>query len=93
MQRDRQILYSPLFLRLYSKLTIEQRMRVDRAIDQFEDDPNHPRLHTHKLKESKRGLHSFSAGYDLRILYEEVGDKIVLMLQVGTHDKVLLNNL
>lgn len=64
-------------------------MRVDRAIDLFIEDPFHPLLHNHKLKASKRGLESISAGYDLRIVYfKEGGYRIVTMVQVGTHDEV-----
>ena len=88
MRSDREIIYAPLFQRMYGKLSAEDRMRVDSSIDLFIDDPNHPRLHNHKLKGSKRGLRAFSAGYDLRIIYEEAGDTIVLMLQVGSHKKV-----
>lgn len=83
------IQYTPAFNRMYRKLQQEQKGSVDVAMDLFRTDPFHPNLRNHKLQGSKKGLRSFSAGHDLRILYaERGGHALVLMLKVGSHDVV-----
>ena len=59
------------------------------ALKLFADNPFHPQLRNHKLRGSKQGLRSISAGYDLRIIYiEEGGHAIVLFLMIGDHETV-----
>jgi mRNA-degrading endonuclease YafQ of YafQ-DinJ toxin-antitoxin module len=51
----------------------------------------HPRLKTHKLKGELEGSWAFSAGYDLRIVFNFVeyeGSEAVLLLSLGTHEEV-----
>lgn len=76
------------FRRMYRKFEEEQKQRVDAAIQLFARDPFHPALRNHKLKGPQEGAWSFSAGYDLRILYVNESDVIVLLLKVGTHEEV-----
>jgi len=46
-------------------------------------------LKNHALAGKLRGLRAISAGYDLRIVYEEEGGHAtVLLLNTGTHDEV-----
>ncbi len=53
------------------------------------DQPFHPVLRNHGLTGKLRGLRAISAGYDLRIVYEEEGGHArVLLLNTGTHDEV-----
>ena len=83
------VLSAPSFDRAYNKLTDENKKRVDSALQLFMIDPFDRRLWNHKLTGSKSGLRSFSAGYDLRILYkEQQGHAIVLLIKVGRHHEV-----
>ncbi|NOS66830.1 MAG: hypothetical protein HOO67_00460 [Candidatus Peribacteraceae bacterium] len=83
------IRYAPAFRRMYKKLLPEQQELVDQAIVRFTVDPFDRRLHNHKLVGSKKDVRSFSAAYDLRILYtEEKGHAVVLLLMVGDHKTV-----
>ncbi len=53
------------------------------------DQPFPPVLRNHGLTGKLRGLRAISAGYDLRIVYEEEGGHAcVLLLNTGTHDEV-----
>jgi mRNA-degrading endonuclease YafQ of YafQ-DinJ toxin-antitoxin module len=53
------------------------------------DQPFHPALKNHGLTGKLRGLRAISAGYDLRVVYEEEGGHAtVLLLNTGTHNKV-----
>ncbi len=84
-----EIIRSSAFRRAYGKLEWHQQEQVDYALDIFEMNPLDPRLRNHKLIGPKKGVRSFSAGYDLRILYlDQGGHMIVFLLKVGTHDEV-----
>jgi mRNA-degrading endonuclease YafQ of YafQ-DinJ toxin-antitoxin module len=61
------------------------------ALQQLEDDPNHPSLRTHKLKGELKNSFACSAGYDCRIVFRFVryqGKPAVLLESLGTHDEV-----
>jgi mRNA interferase YafQ len=59
------------------------------VIGQLEREPFAPALGTHKLKGELRGYWSCSAGYDLRIVFEWLQDKdLILLVDIGTHDEV-----
>jgi mRNA-degrading endonuclease YafQ of YafQ-DinJ toxin-antitoxin module len=53
------------------------------------DQPFPPTLKNHGLTGKLRGLRAISAGYDLRVVYEEEGGHAtVLLLNTGSHDEV-----
>ncbi|MEK7563749.1 MAG: type II toxin-antitoxin system mRNA interferase toxin, RelE/StbE family [Patescibacteria group bacterium] len=83
------VFYAKSFYRAYRKLQIQNQQRASAALKIFLKDPFDTRLQNHKLAGSKYGLRAISAGYDLRILYEERGGHaVVLMITVGTHGEV-----
>ncbi|TSC58878.1 MAG: RelE/StbE family addiction module toxin [Candidatus Peregrinibacteria bacterium Greene0416_19] len=83
------IRYASAFKRRFRKLTVNQQDRVEIALRLFASDPFHPQLRNHKLKGSREGVRSLSAGYDLRILYtEKDGHALVLIIAVGKHQAV-----
>ncbi len=77
------------FDKAFARLADRDQRRVESALKQFMDQPFHPELRNHALTGNLRGLRAISAGYDLRIVYEEEGGHVrVLLLNVGTHDEV-----
>ena len=50
-------------------------------------DINHPSLKLHKLKGELSNYYAISIEYDLRIIFEIDGDKIIL-INIGSHDAV-----
>ncbi len=71
------------------KLQKHQKISVTDAVDLFRKHPFSPSLKNHPLKGSAKGARSISAGFDLRIIFEEEDHyMIVLMLAVGSHEKV-----
>lgn len=77
------------FDKAFAKLAVLDQRRVERALALFMDQPFHPKLKNHGLTGKLRGLRAISAGYDLRIVYEEEGGHArVLLLNTGTHDEV-----
>lgn len=84
-----QILSHKAFLKAYDKLQKERKIAVDKALIVFSETPNDPALHDHALKGKMKGLRSFSAGFDLRVIYKEEGGFVtVLLLDVGTRNQV-----
>lgn len=77
------------FDKAFSRLAARDKQRVEAALTLFMDQPFHPALRNHGLTGKLRGLRAISAGYDLRIVYEEeAGHARVLLLNTGTHDNV-----
>ncbi len=83
------IFFAKKMTKQYWKLRSEDRERVDSAIQVFRNDPFDPTLKNHALKGPMKGARAISAGFDLRIIFEERdGYAIVLMIAVGTHGEV-----
>mgnify|MGYP001304198862 FL=1 len=80
---------SSRFDKAFARLAVRDQRRVEAALTLFMDQPFHPVLKNHALAGKLRGLRAISAGYDLRIVYEEEGGHAtVLLLNTGTHDEV-----
>ena len=81
--------YRKRFLRQFKKLQRWQKLAVEDAIKQFRADPHNPSLRNHALKGVMKGRRSFSAAFDIRIIFEEYENyAVVIMLDVGTHEGV-----
>ncbi len=83
------IVFSKKFEKAIKRLSQENRTAVNTTIERFKLNPFEPKLRNHALKGKYKGKRAISAGYDLRIIYEEEGGHIVIyMLNVGTHAQV-----
>lgn len=77
------------FKKQYKKLIPYQRNQVDAIIDVFMSNPYHSSLYNHSLKGRLKGLRSISAGFDVRIVFQEKDNYFeVLFLSVGSHNQV-----
>ncbi|GAA5482678.1 type II toxin-antitoxin system RelE/ParE family toxin [Haloferula sargassicola] len=77
------------FRKAYRRLAVQQQRAVDDAILRFGSDRRDPALRDHALKGKMSDLRSFSAGFDLRVIYREEGGFItVVLLDVGAHNQV-----
>ena len=90
----RAVSHTPAFVRAAKRL-IKKHPRTNAALRETLEllaaDVSDPRLKTHKLKGQWDGCWSCSGGYDLRILFEFVGEgeeEYISLLLVGTHDEV-----
>lgn len=68
------ILFAKTFTKKYWKLPEALRERVNNTIAIFRKDPLAPSLRNHPLKGDMKGQHSFSAGFDLRIILRNETD-------------------
>lgn len=77
------------FLKAYARLPVSSKTAVDEALILFSETRTHPSLRDHSLRGKMKGLRSFSAGFDLRIVYREDGEFITItLLDVGSHNQV-----
>lgn len=84
-----QIYFKKSFVKQYTKLQKNYRIKVDEAILLFEKNPHDPLLKNHALTGKLSGKRSIAAGFDLRIVFVVEGDyAVAIMLAVGTHNKV-----
>lgn len=84
-----EIIYLRRFRKQLAKLQKKQKLAVADAIILFGKNPFDPKLRNHALKGDMIGRRSFSAGFDLRLIFEERnGYAVVIMLEVGSHEDV-----
>ncbi len=83
------IVFAKRMTKQYEKLSEREREHVDEAIALFRKNPFAAALRNHPLKGTQKNRRALSAGFDLRIIFEE-HDKymLVIMLAVGTHEEV-----
>jgi addiction module RelE/StbE family toxin len=77
------------FAKALQKLQARQQDAVRTAIKSFVADRQAPALRDHALKGKMKGLRAFSAGGDLRVVYREENDfLIIVLLDTGPHNQV-----
>lgn len=77
------------FTRKFTKLPRPLQHDVTAAMERFTANPLDPTLHNHALHGRMHGLRAFSAGGDLRIIFQEYrGYVLVVVLDIGTHERV-----
>ncbi len=94
----RELVLTPKFqraFRKFAKRNPELQQRIEETLLQMQSDVFAPDLETHKLGGKMTGLRACSCGYDCRIVFsiERVDDvdvdlETIVLLDIGTHDKV-----
>lgn len=83
-----EVAFAREMIRSLARLEGGESRRVNKAIDQFVKDPDHPGLNLHPVKSDPTGrLHTFRASDDLRVLLAKEGNVYVLC-EVGHHDDI-----
>lgn len=81
--------YYKKYIKSYAKLAKEKQKKVDEAISEFIENPFNPKLKNHLLHGKMKAKRAISAGYDLRIIFEEKdGYMLVIFLDLGNHIRV-----
>lgn len=82
--------YHRNFIKAYSK-QIAPHSNLNKSLQQrlklFSEDPTNPQLKDHGLSGGKVGYRAFSVTGDIRVVYEKVGDD-VLLHDIGSHNQV-----
>ncbi len=83
------ILRTKSFQKAYERLPESVQTKVDHALTLFIENRANPNLRDHPLKGNLKGFRSFSAAWDLRVVYREKGGFVTVMLiDVGSHNQV-----
>lgn len=77
---------STRFKKSYKKLPRHIKKDFDKRIAAFESNPFHITLRTHKLTGDLGEYYSFYLRDGFRVLFDFIGDNIVLLVNVGSHD-------
>ena len=86
------IIFHKDFVKNYKKLKKSQKENVDKALNLFKENPFNPILKNHGLNGSLKYFRSISAENDLRILFREKDNYIlVVIISVGSHNQVYKN--
>lgn len=75
------------FVKHYSKLTMRERDAVDAKLRILARDPWYPSLRTKRIQGTRE--FEVSVNIDIRMAITFEGDRIIVMLDVDHHDKLL----
>jgi mRNA interferase YafQ len=83
------IIETKRYFKAHKKLSKKQKKQVEKTIEIFKENPFNSQLKNHPLKGTMKNLRAISAANNLRIIYREEDDHIiVIMIDVGTHSQV-----
>lgn len=83
------IRFQKSFKKDFVKLTPKQKFQVEKRIQEFIQNPYNPILKNHALHGKMKTERSISAGGDLRIIFREKDDYVVVIfIHVGSHNQV-----
>jgi addiction module RelE/StbE family toxin len=85
------IKYTKLFNKQLKKASLEIKIAFKETRELFTENPNHPSLRNHPLKEKYAGYYSIDVADDWRALFkvQKSKTKIVITFHIlGTHDQL-----
>ena len=82
------IQYMPKFKKQYKKLPKKFQLQFDERVHLFELDPINPKLRIHPLKGKFAGYWSMDVSGDLRALYINRGEELIIFGIIGTHSQL-----
>ncbi|MCX6717367.1 MAG: type II toxin-antitoxin system mRNA interferase toxin, RelE/StbE family [Candidatus Taylorbacteria bacterium] len=80
------IKYSHHFVRKVSKLEDSLVEEIQDKIELLKDENNHQKLKVHKLHGVLDGSMSFYVNYKIRVIFEYISNKEIVLEDVGGHD-------
>ena len=82
------IQYLATFKKQFKKLPQKFQDQFDERLRLFLEDPTHPRLRVHPLKGKYAGYWSMNISGDLRALYLQRDDELIIFALIGTHSQL-----
>lgn len=79
------------FEKKFAKLPAKVREQFKKRRDLFAQEPYHPSLYNHLLKEPYTGCRSISVTGNYRAIFYHVSDSIVRFINIGTHHELFGN--
>jgi len=81
----RRIYYTTTFDKEFKNLPGRVKKLAVKKETFFRENPNNPRLRTHRLTGKLKDFYSFSINYQYRIMFKFEKDGSVVFIDVGTH--------
>lgn len=76
------------FEKQYKKLSPKIQKNFTERLRLFLEDKNHPLLHTHSLTGKYKGLYSFNITADVRAIYDDSYDDLIILVYIGSHSEL-----
>ncbi len=73
------------FKKDFKKLSPKLQKRFWERLELWQNQPLHPLLNHHILSGKLAGLHSINITGDVRAIYQQSGNCVVIYLMIGTH--------
>lgn len=83
-----QVQYTKTFKNQYKKLPAKVQKQFDARLYLFAVDKTTPQLRVHPLKGSYAGYWSINVNGDVRAIYKEMDNMLVLFAFIGTHSQL-----
>ncbi len=81
-----EVAFSPKFMKKYNDLEKDLQDEVYEKITLLKNTKSHSQLKVHKLHGKHSDCFGFSVNYKVRIIFEYLSKKEVVLLTVGDHD-------
>ena len=73
------------FLKNFKRLNAAEKAQLKKKLELLMQDPLYPSLRTKRIQ-GTASLFEFSVNMDVRVIWEYVGDTLILLLDIGHHD-------
>lgn len=83
-----QIEFHKDFKKDFKKLSPKIQKKFWERLELWQEQPLHPLLNHHMLSGKYQGLHSINITADVRALYQQKGQVLVIYLMIGTHSQL-----
>lgn len=82
-----EIIFHRTFRQQYKKVSLKGREQFQERLQLWLENPTHPSLRMHPLKGRYAGYWSMNINGDIRALYREEGNTIIIFAFIGTHSQ------
>jgi addiction module RelE/StbE family toxin len=76
------------FDKQFKKLPTKIQREFAKRISLFLIDCSHTLLHTHKLSGNLKGLWSFNVTGDIRVIFDDSYEGVVILVAIGSHSEL-----
>ncbi len=83
-----QVVIHKKFLKQFRKLPRNVQVAFQSRRDLFLENPADPLLHTHELHGGLMGYKSFNVNADIRVVFKDIGEDIVIFSAIGSHSEL-----
>ena len=79
------ITFTKRFVKNMKRLSAAERTQLKKKLELLMQDPLYPSLRTKRIQ-GTTDLFKFSVNMDVRVIWQDDGDTIILLLDIGHHD-------